>query len=406
MNTNNKLKLNLDTHKASKLRNVINSDNYAYKYDIDNYYKICTIMDRLEDTVEILNNFTLQGYSLSSTAVDFIAWINYADMLVNCIKELNRMYVQPNNTTLFEDANIRLNEHVKQHHSRSFFKNFYNKRGNDDGFFRYIRSIVLAHALVSDSNQFKDFHKGKYVYTPLVRWGNAQNIIITYYSPQSNSCELHTEKLDLDVLSFFKYIESRFSYLDMIFEHIYLYKSKVKEYVCEQFKEALCFNTIELKEKLLVIKEAYASHGDLEAKNRADSLSRILQKSWDLLNFNYSSNNSVIIEKFKKLMNSQLDDLAEKLKTQTLENAKIYNLYHSFDNFNQSVFFDCEYALRKIMTEYDSIYLYEEYMFNDLFEVIKRPLQQIVEVTKSMSSKEKAYLCVIARSLETNNLLS
>ena len=140
----------------------------------DYYYKICTIMDRLEDTVDVLNNFILNKQTSISTAVDFISWINYADLLITCIKELNAMYVTPNGTTLFEDNNIKLDKRLKGK-QRLSFSTYYDKRGNDDLFFSYIRSMVLAHSIKIDCNKFKDFHQGKYVYTPLVRWNNNYN---------------------------------------------------------------------------------------------------------------------------------------------------------------------------------------------------------------------------------------
>ena len=53
------MKCSLDIAKASKLRGVINESDYCYKYDYDRYFELCTIMDRMEDTSELINDFEL-----------------------------------------------------------------------------------------------------------------------------------------------------------------------------------------------------------------------------------------------------------------------------------------------------------------------------------------------------------
>lgn len=394
-----KFTINLDLQKARLLRGVINSDKYAYMYDIDDYYKICTIMDRLEDTVDVLNNFTLNKQTSSSTAVDFISWINYADLLLTCIKELNDMYVKPNGTTFFEDKNIKLDGSLKGK-QRLFFSPYYDKRGNDDLFFSYIRSMVLAHSIKIDCNKFKDFHQGKYVYTPLVRWNNNYNIEITFYSPQSDTSNLHTEKIELEILNIFAYVKSRFGYLDTIFTHIKCLKEKHKAQISANFTNELSTLPQNTQDKLSLIKHIYSTLGDIDARNGADLISSILSTSLDILSYNFSTINKVAIDNYIKILNSALDDFIERLKTQDFSGGKIFNLYAPDLSFNSSVFSDCEYEMTKIVSEYD--YIHTSYIFEDLFDRVKVPLLKIVTFDNKMSNEEKAYLCVIARCLDIN----
>ena len=68
----------LDIKKAEKLYYVIAKDQYLFSDDATKYYKLTVALDRLKDTVKILNGIKLDG-RWNENAVTFVLWINYAD---------------------------------------------------------------------------------------------------------------------------------------------------------------------------------------------------------------------------------------------------------------------------------------------------------------------------------------
>lgn len=81
----------LDIKKAEKLYYVIAKDQYLFSDDAAKYYKLTVALDRLKDTVKILNGIKLNG-RWNENAVNFVLWINYADLLVACIDEIAKSF--------------------------------------------------------------------------------------------------------------------------------------------------------------------------------------------------------------------------------------------------------------------------------------------------------------------------
>ena len=81
----------LDIKKAEKLYYVIAKDQYLFSDDAVKYYKLTVALDRLKDTVKILNGIKLNG-RWNENAVNFVLWINYADLLVACIDEIAKSF--------------------------------------------------------------------------------------------------------------------------------------------------------------------------------------------------------------------------------------------------------------------------------------------------------------------------
>ena len=201
------MKCSLDTTKASKLRGVINKNDYCYMYDYDRYFELCTIMDRMEDTVELINNFELPEKEDQFNATDFISWLNYAHLIYNCLFSLNKIFVVPNNKTLFACGKTKFYNDIEKHKTKYLGKYYSGVAdGSDDDFFRYLRSMVLAHALKIDHEEFEKFSGSKYTYTPLVRWNSAKDSVdISYYVPDYKDKHRH---LSIDISDLFEYLKT------------------------------------------------------------------------------------------------------------------------------------------------------------------------------------------------------
>lgn len=395
-------KLKLDINQAHKLRAVITANPYAFMYEVDRYYSLCTIMDRMEDTVDVLNKLDLQTSYDTSLATGFIAWINYAYSLIGCIKELNKIFVKSNNTTLFYDKNTKYVDGVKEKECAilgCYYQSF-TSDGTDDLYFSFLRSIVLAHAIKSDAKEFDCFRKGKYLYTPLVRWNQNGKIDITYYSPIDNTSNLNTEKIEIEINDLFSYILSRYGYLDTIFD--YIKKSKLSDKKARANSYRYFFKCIpnDVMGKLKLLKEAYKENGTIDEKNGAGNTVWILKYCEDIMGFNYSQGNESAIAEFEGVVNAALDDLIEKLKKQELESALIYKLFDFYSYNRDDIFSNCAYEISKLISEYD--FIWSSNYFGEIYDKVRAAVSNYVNLMEDMSDQEKTYLSIIAYCLHNN----
>ncbi|OOM71457.1 hypothetical protein [Clostridium sp. BL-8] len=89
-------KINLDIDVIKRLRNKVNEQiniSYNKKYGKHRAWdKIRAIMDRLDDTVDYLNDLELNTGKYSRSAFDFFDLMNNASVVVDCIKELAKIF--------------------------------------------------------------------------------------------------------------------------------------------------------------------------------------------------------------------------------------------------------------------------------------------------------------------------
>ncbi len=382
------MRCKLDTIKAMELRGVINDCSYAFKYDLDKYYELCTIMDRYEDTVEYLNSVELPCQQNQFNATDFIMWVNYADLLVICIKTLNDIFVVPNGTTFFQNRNIKINSKVK-----GKLKRFFNaKQSTDDEYFRFIRSMVLAHSLKIDA--YKQFTHGLTAYSPLVRWNNKHDIVeITYYVADRN---VETRTIEIEVKNVISYLEDRCSYLDDIFKYIRLENEKAKESIKKKYVEDFFSLPSDRIDKIKAIENVHIKNGDIDIKNESSIVLTRLKQIMDCLTYSFDSINNYKIAVFEELVDFTLEDLVNYLKQQRddfLLNDILCGC--AYENTN-SLFSHNVYEINKIVSEYCDTEQTNWFGFNQWFDKITDIVNQYIVVIDTMSNLEKAFLCMIA----------
>ena len=103
-------KISLNTDVLRKLRNKVNEQrNISYRktfnfkikqnkfIQLNAWDKICAIMDRLDDTVDYLNSIELNTGKYRRSAFDFYDFMNNASVIVDCIKELVKIFDIPDN---------------------------------------------------------------------------------------------------------------------------------------------------------------------------------------------------------------------------------------------------------------------------------------------------------------------
>lgn len=389
------MKCNLDIGKANKLRGAINKNDYCYMYDYDRYFELCTIMDRMEDTVELINNFELPEKATQFNATDFISWLNYAHLIYNCLFSLNKVFVVPNNNTLFSYGKTKFYNNIDKEKTKYLGKYYVGVvDGSDDDFFRYLRSMVLAHALKIDHEEFEKFSGSKYTYTPLVRWNSTKDSVdISYYVPDYK--DKH-RNLSVNVSDLFEYLKSRYDYLDVILDFIEKSKKSERKIKQTQYREAFANIPTDLREKYDLLWNKYKEFGNIDVKNDADQLSCYLLQSKEFLDYQFTSNLEQV-SIFYSLLNAILDVEIKALISQKDNDLVIVDFY-SGNSFTKKdgVFPAYSYEIEKIVTDYENLLCFGGKCFDDNFEKVADLVKKYVTVDSSMDKREKAYLCVIA----------
>jgi len=90
-------------------------------------------MDRMRNTVETINNMPVIHGKYNDDAIEFVSWIFYLDMLIACIEAVAKSF----SVSITYDKDIFLKYHNQQNRT-------------DMDFFRFIRAIVLPHALENE----------------------------------------------------------------------------------------------------------------------------------------------------------------------------------------------------------------------------------------------------------------
>jgi hypothetical protein len=124
----------LDANKISEFRSLINSEQNFFinnKRFRNKWNLVCAIMDRLDDTVALLNNQQLYESEVSKINEVITSFV-YSDIIVNSIVELYNYF------------NIS-NKYPKN--DSSIFDEIGNGDGNDDAYFRYLRALIFAHPI-------------------------------------------------------------------------------------------------------------------------------------------------------------------------------------------------------------------------------------------------------------------
>ncbi|MDA2593827.1 hypothetical protein PDQ30_26750 [Bacillus cereus group sp. Bc065] len=123
--------INLDTDILVALREKVNEQQHiTITIDDGEYHtwdKFCAIMDRLDDTVDYLNELKLNTDKYQSSAFDFYNFINNAAVVVDCVLGLAKIF----NVSDEEICN-----------STEIFNQLGNNgTGTDKRYFEYLRSL-------------------------------------------------------------------------------------------------------------------------------------------------------------------------------------------------------------------------------------------------------------------------
>lgn len=159
-----------NTKYASELRDAIND---RQKQSVDNvhtdrqtggqYYawnRTCAAMDRLEDTINYLNQLELGKRNYQRAAFDFYDFINNIYIVIDCIKTLGSIF-------RIDDRLIKDIEN-----STAVFGEEFAENSNDQKYFEYIRSLCSVHPLCTN-HQRMFLNHSKFHCCPFVVWNGS-----------------------------------------------------------------------------------------------------------------------------------------------------------------------------------------------------------------------------------------
>ncbi|WP_461204565.1 hypothetical protein [Clostridium sp. DL1XJH146] len=210
-------RINLDTDNFSKLRNTINNQkniSYNKKYGKHRAWdKICAIMDRLDDTVYYLNGVKLNTGKYRKSAFDFYDFMNNAAVIVDCIKELVKIFK-------VQDDKIKKSTEI-------FNQTGSDKEGTDEKYFEYLRSLCSVHPV--ETSRHRRYQSNDFECSPYVVWNNGRIwyddcdlYAVVYTSKDEDS----NKRVQIYISQIFKYVEIRLDFVEEIINTIDKYQKQ------------------------------------------------------------------------------------------------------------------------------------------------------------------------------------
>ena len=135
--------ISLDTDLAYKLRDTINSEQEIStkkrqtlrinkkEKEYPAWSLMCAIMDRIDDTVDYLNQLKLNTGKYPKSAFDFFDFMNQSSVMIDCIEIMAKIY-----EVSFDNENQS---------TEIFGEKGDNGKGTDKKYFDYLRSLCSVH---------------------------------------------------------------------------------------------------------------------------------------------------------------------------------------------------------------------------------------------------------------------
>ncbi|HDR7761337.1 hypothetical protein [Bacillus cereus] len=194
--------------------------------------KICAIMDRLDDTVDYLNRIKLNTGRYSRSAFDFYDFLNNASVVVDCIKQLAKLFDVP-------DDKIKLSTNIFNQLGK-------DEQGTDERYFEYIRSLCSVHPI--ETSRHKRYQDNKFECSPYVMWNNEligyDNDCDIYAVVYTNKDEDSFKRVKIYISQIFEYVKTRVEFVKDITDEIDQYqKAIIADFKQKTIKQESEFDT-------------------------------------------------------------------------------------------------------------------------------------------------------------------
>lgn len=210
--------INLDTDVLVTLRDKVNEEqNISYNKKYHKYRawdKICAIMDRLDDTVDYLNTLKLNTGRYRRSAFDFYDFMNNSSVIVDCIKELVKVFEVPDD--------------IIKKPTDIFGKLGSDGKGTDESYFEYLRSLCSVHPV--ETSRHKRYQANDFECSPFVVWndgiirdGDCDIYAVVYTSKDGDI----NKRVPIYISQIFKYVKTRLGFVTEITNSIEQYQKQV-----------------------------------------------------------------------------------------------------------------------------------------------------------------------------------
>ncbi|HBF8686558.1 hypothetical protein KWV42_10470 [Clostridioides difficile] len=216
------ISINIDV--LTRLRDKINEENYiSYSkefYDKNKkkyraWDKICAIMDRLDDTVDYLNQLKLNTGIHRRSAFDFFDFMNNAAVVVDCIGDLAKIFE-------VSDEEIKTSTEV--------FNELGNDgKGTDKKYFEYLRSLCSVHPV--ETSRHRSYQESSFECSPYVMWNDKtiwtnddSDLYAVVYTSKDNDS---FKRIHIHIDQIFEYVKRRVNFIENIIEDIEKYQQEI-----------------------------------------------------------------------------------------------------------------------------------------------------------------------------------
>ena len=379
------MKLHLNIEDVSDLYSAIASDKYGFSDNIENFNKITTIMERLYESVKELNQIKIKAVVGENTR-NIIMWIFYVDLFYACIEDLEQNF----SLSVKQKGNIFYEIHNNQSH-------------NDNEYFRFLRAIIMPHALKLDKQ--KKFTGGHTAYCPSIFWGDENILYIMYYV---NEIRNNRKIIKVPINLLFEYVEDLFENIKLFIPNIRTHKKQIAVKHYNKIQNVVLEAGLTIVEKLKKFKEVLSIYGSVEDKQGNSLNSILIDEAFKLASYDYDPINKEIVDKYLIKLSKIIDISFDKFK-KNMELEELYDMVLPECISNKKYknnFQNCAYEINKIIHEHrlfdDFI---KKFFFPTWYSKIKNVISKYVKIDeRKMSVEEISLLTIISFATEINDI--
>lgn len=403
------IQFSFNTEYARELRGAIH-DRQKQSVDIvheekeqikGSYYawsRTCAAMDRLEDTIDYLNQIELGKNRDNRSAFDFYDFINSACIVIDCIRTIGRIF-------RIDDKYI-----AEIENSTAVFGNIYGKNSNDQRFFEYIRSLCAVHPLCTNRQSAflngNQFHCCPYVtWEGISAYRKGADLTALVY-PSNRKEEFHF--LDLYVSQFERYLEKWIDLIPKIIEAKNNYTDKEYERLRNKPVKSLSDYPNDIVRYLEYLRKEYRKRFDYGNDYLFDRAIRIFTVEVS------DRRNAELLEKYRNAVLYSLQFAKNELQNMSFEGYENNGIQYPDPRVETTLFDElCDispfgssfskytYNLEKLYyLEEDYHDYYDKRYARKLLEEAKGLINQYVYFSNSESDEETIVLVNLALYLE------
>lgn len=391
-------KVNEQVNFAVKKEDDMQKDKKTFIYDAWN--RICACMDRIDDTVDYLNLLELGKCKSQRAAFDFYEYINCSYVIIECIRVLCHIFKVD-----------------KEKYSFCKENKIFKGAGDDEEYFKYIRSLAVVHPVTTNKSQ--SFIPKNIVVqcSPFVTWQSpliaplkkvTYDLDLVAYSSRNGE---RSNWIHLSVDEFDEYLTAWLNVINDVVKAVDDYNDDyIKKYQAIKLKDKSEFSNAIDYIKYLKNENIIRNNDDRDYI--FDKYIRVFQITLT------SVENAKKLEKYRNAIEYSLSFFSKSLQNMSYDGFENTGIKYEFPNIETTLFLelDCcsnydgdlrkhSYELEKsYYLEPDSSYGYYDKIFaRNLIIGIKDSLSKYVDITGEESDVELLVLIDLARYLECLN---